>query len=80
MILSTEASIFICGVVRPVIEGQRAPGNFELVADYFEVIGFSPPGGADLFRIEVCCFSYENRIRFIRIRNFIRIFNRIIDI
>ncbi|CAF4642756.1 unnamed protein product [Rotaria sp. Silwood1] len=45
--LSTEATISVCGVVRPVPEGQTAPGNQELVADYFEVIGHSPPGGVD---------------------------------
>ncbi|CAF4996249.1 unnamed protein product, partial [Rotaria socialis] len=32
---------------RPIPEGQTAPGNQELVADYFEVVGHSPPGGAD---------------------------------
>ncbi|CAF1173940.1 unnamed protein product [Adineta steineri] len=45
--LSSEATICVYGVVRPIPEGQTAPGNQELVADYFEVIGHSPPDGAD---------------------------------
>jgi asparaginyl-tRNA synthetase len=40
-----------------VLEGKSAPGNQELVADYFEVIGHSPPGGADTLLNEVC-FDY----------------------
>ncbi|CAF4836741.1 unnamed protein product, partial [Rotaria sp. Silwood2] len=47
IILSTEASISVYGMIRPVPEGQSAPGNQELVVDYFEVIGHSPPGGTD---------------------------------
>ncbi|CAF5034885.1 unnamed protein product, partial [Rotaria sp. Silwood1] len=47
IILSTEATMFVCGVVRSVPEGKSAPGNQELIVDYFEVIGHSPPGGAN---------------------------------
>ncbi|CAF4528664.1 unnamed protein product [Rotaria sp. Silwood2] len=57
VILSTEATISVCGVVRPVPEGQTAPGNQELVVDYFEVIGHSPPGGADTLLNEVCLYD-----------------------
>lgn len=47
LILATEATITIYGVVRPVPEGQTAPGNQELTTDFYEIIGHSPPGGAD---------------------------------
>jgi len=57
--LSTEASIFVCGVVRSVPQGQSAPGNQELAVDYFEVIGHSPPGGADTLINEVLFYLYS---------------------
>lgn len=53
MILSTEATLAVNGVIRPIPEGQSAPGQQELVADYYEVIGHSPPGGADTLLNEV---------------------------
>ncbi len=53
IVLSTEATMFVCGIVRSVPEGQSAPGNQELVVDYFEIIGHSPPGGADSLLNEV---------------------------
>ncbi len=56
--MSTEATMFVCGIVRSVPEGQSAPGNQELFADYFEVIGHSPPGGADSILNEVRFYSY----------------------
>jgi len=40
-----------------VPEGTSALRNQELVADYFEVIGHSPPDGAHLSFLEVC-FSF----------------------
>lgn len=54
MILSTEATLGVSGVVRAVPEGQTAPGNQELVVDYYEVVGHSPAGGADTLLNEVC--------------------------
>ncbi len=51
--MATEATIFVCGVVQPVPEGQSARDNQELIVDYFEVIGHSPPGGADSLLNEV---------------------------
>ncbi|CAF0979951.1 unnamed protein product [Adineta steineri] len=57
IILSTEATICVYGVVHPIPEGQTAPGNQELVTDYFEVIGHSPSSGADTLLNEVCLFS-----------------------
>lgn len=47
VILSTEATLCVYGVVNAVPQGKTAPGNQELVVDYYEVIGHSPPGGAD---------------------------------
>ncbi|CAF3842317.1 unnamed protein product [Rotaria sp. Silwood1] len=47
IILSTEASICIYGIVRSIPDGQTAPDNQELIVDSFEVIGHSPSGGID---------------------------------
>ncbi|CAF1614784.1 unnamed protein product, partial [Didymodactylos carnosus] len=44
LILSTEATVSICGIVNSVPEGKSAPGNQEMIADYWEVIGHSPSG------------------------------------
>ena len=45
--LSTEASVMVTGKLCAVAEGHTAPGGHELVADYWEVVSNSPPGGAD---------------------------------
>ncbi|CAH0713944.1 unnamed protein product, partial [Brenthis ino] len=47
MILSTESSVAVYGQLEVVPEGKTAPGGHELTADYWEVIGLAPPGGAD---------------------------------
>jgi asparaginyl-tRNA synthetase len=47
LILSTESTVAVYGVVQPVPEGKQAPGGVELIADYWELIGTSPPGGAE---------------------------------
>ncbi|CAF1385483.1 unnamed protein product, partial [Didymodactylos carnosus] len=44
LMLSTEATVSICGIVNSVPEGKSAPGNQEMIADYWEVIGHSPSG------------------------------------
>ncbi|KAL3866906.1 hypothetical protein ACJMK2_044156 [Sinanodonta woodiana] len=45
--LSTEAAICVYGQVMELPEGKTAPGNHEMTVDYWELIGPSPPGGAD---------------------------------
>ncbi|XP_066592579.1 asparagine--tRNA ligase, cytoplasmic [Prorops nasuta] len=45
--LSTEASVLLYGKLAAVPEGKSAPGGHELCVDYWELIGPSPPGGAD---------------------------------
>ncbi|KAG1139923.1 hypothetical protein G6F37_008609 [Rhizopus arrhizus] len=50
--LSIESTITIYGVINELPEGKTAPGNHELVADYWEVVG-KAPGGDDAFTNKV---------------------------
>ena len=47
ILLSSEATVCIFGKVSAVPEGKQAPRNVELSADYWEVVGHSPAGGAE---------------------------------
>lgn len=47
LVLSTESSICVYGVIKPLPEGKSAPDGHEMVVDYWEIIGLAPPGGAD---------------------------------
>ena len=47
LLLSTEASVEVFGILKIVPEGKNAPNGHELVVDYWVLIGASPPGGAD---------------------------------
>jgi asparaginyl-tRNA synthetase len=47
LVLSTESSVQMYGVLQVVPEGKSAPGNHELHVDYWKLVGLAPPGGAD---------------------------------
>ena len=47
IMLTTEATVCIYGTLAEVPEGKTAPGGHELTADYWELIGSAPAGGAD---------------------------------
>jgi asparaginyl-tRNA synthetase len=53
VLLATEATVALYGKIQPVPEGKLAPRNIELVVDYWEIVGHSPPGGADNVMNEV---------------------------
>ncbi|GFS87780.1 asparagine--tRNA ligase, cytoplasmic [Nephila pilipes] len=47
LVLSTESSICVYGVINKVPEGKSAPGGHELQCDYWQLIGDAPSGGIE---------------------------------
>ncbi|XP_063954487.1 asparagine--tRNA ligase, cytoplasmic-like [Lytechinus pictus] len=47
LILSTESTVTLYGILKSVPEGKEAPGGLELVVDYWTLMGVAPAGGAE---------------------------------
>lgn len=47
VVLSTESSVTLYGILEAVPEGKVAPGGHELKVDFWELVGLAPAGGAD---------------------------------
>ncbi|XP_019873153.1 asparagine--tRNA ligase, cytoplasmic [Aethina tumida] len=68
LVLSTESSVVLYGILKEVPEGKTAPGGHELHVDYWELIGLAPPGGADSILNEQALPDVQAENRHIMIR------------
>ncbi|XP_060524939.1 asparagine--tRNA ligase, cytoplasmic [Cylas formicarius] len=68
IVLQTESSIILYGVLKTVPEGKSAPGGHELIVDFWELIGLAPPGGADSILNEQALPDIQAENRHIMIR------------
>lgn len=68
IVLQTESSVNLYGIIKKVPEGKTAPGGHELIVDYWELIGLAPPGGADSILNEQALPDVQAENRHIMIR------------
>lgn len=68
IVLQTESSVILYGIIKKVPEGKTAPGGHELIVDYWELIGLAPPGGADSILNEQALPDVQAENRHIMIR------------
>ncbi|XP_074039261.1 asparagine--tRNA ligase [Leptinotarsa decemlineata] len=68
LVLQTESSIVLYGVLKKLPEGKSAPGGHELIVDYWELIGSAPAGGADSLLNEQALPDVQAENRHIMIR------------
>ncbi|KAJ8931395.1 hypothetical protein NQ314_015692 [Rhamnusium bicolor] len=68
LVLQTESSVVLYGILTKVPEGKVAPGGHELVVDYWELIGLAPPGGAESILNEQALPDVQAENRHIMIR------------
>ncbi|XP_003788477.1 asparagine--tRNA ligase, cytoplasmic isoform X1 [Otolemur garnettii] len=47
VVLSTESSVAVYGMLNLTPKGKQAPGDHELSCDFWELVGLAPAGGAD---------------------------------
>ncbi|KAK9881171.1 hypothetical protein WA026_014519 [Henosepilachna vigintioctopunctata] len=68
LVLSTESSVALYGVLKTLPEGKTASGGHELIVDYWELIGLAPAGGADAILNEHSLPDVQAENRHIMIR------------